>query len=255
MIIKTEAVVLRAVKFGESSRIVTFFTRDFGKIAGMVKGARRSGNRFGSTLQPMSQVSVVIYRKPGREVQTVSQCDHLRIHKRITSDLDRISTGMQMVELTGMVLHDEEENREVYGLLTAALGKLDRETISPWALFYDYEVQLSGALGFRTDFSRCAGCGRQVAEFLGIADTVKIDIGRGGPVCRSCDSPALRGVLLSPDEMKFFLGLTPGRLSPNQPMSDVRVWRSDQIEKFISEYFAYHMAGYRKLRSGEILRS
>jgi len=250
-IIKSEAVVLRAVKFGESSRIVTFFTEEFGKIAGMVKGARRPGNRFGSTLQPMSRVSVVIYRKPGREVQTVSQCDHVRTWRRITTDLDRIAAGMQMVELVGMVLHDEEENREAYGLLTSALGELDAETISPWWLFYDFEVQLAGALGFRTDFHRCAGCGRPAEEFSGAAGTVKFDIGRGGPLCRSCDSPAVRGTLLSPDDMAFFLRLTPGKIGGGAPAFT----RNEQIEKFISEYFAHHLAGYRTLRSGEIFRS
>jgi len=244
--------VLRTVKFGESSRIVTFFTKEYGKIAGMVKGARRPGNRFGSTLQPMSRVSVVIYRKPGREVQTVSQCDHVRTHRRITGDLDRIAVGMQMVELAGMVLHDEEENREAYGLLAAALEELDAETISPWRLFYDFEIQLAGALGFRTDFGRCPGCGKPVEEFFGTGETVKVDIGRGGPVCRTCDSPAVRGMLLPPDDMKFLLRLAPGSLTAGkQPRSTVR---SERIEKFISEYFAYHLAGYRKLRSGEIFQ-
>jgi DNA repair protein RecO len=260
-IIKSDAVVLRTVKFGESSRIVTFFTENYGKIAGMVKGARRPGNRFGSTLQPMSQVSVVIYRKPGRDVQTVSQCDHAWTHRRIATDLDRISVGMQMVELVGMVLHDEEENRELYALLSGALRVLDGETILPWALFYDFEVQLAGALGFRTDFQHCAGCGRPVADFPGTGENVKIDIARGGPVCRMCDSPSVRGVFLPPEELNFLIGLTPGTLTagpaarPGMPGQSSSGRRSGPLEKLISEYFAFHLPGYRKLRSGEVFRS
>lgn len=268
-LVKSDAVVLRAVKFGESSRIVTFFTENFGKLAGIVKGARRPGNRFGSTLQPMSQVSVVIYRKPGRDVQTVSQCDHLRTYARIATDLDRISAGMQMVELVGMVLHEEEENREVYRLLTGALGDLDAETISPWPLFYDFEVQLADALGFRIDFSRCAGCGRAVEEFFGTSDTVKMDLARGGPVCRSCDSPSLRGVVLTAAGLKFLMSLTPGKISGGSPATVDPggpagsggpvgpfgpIGKSDEIENFISQYFIYHLPGFRKLRSGDVFR-
>jgi len=80
---------------------------------------------------------------------------------------------------------------------------------------------------------------------------VKFDIGRGGPLCRSCDSPAVRGTLLSPDDMAFFLRLTPGKIGGGAPAFT----RNEQIEKFISEYFAHHLAGYRTLRSGEIFRS
>lgn len=251
-IVKTEAVVLRTVKFGESSRIVTFFTESFGKMAGMVKGARRPGNRFGSTLQPMSEVSVVIYRKPGRQVQTVSQCDHAWTHRIITTDLDRIAVGMQMVELVGMVLHDEEENRELYRLLTSALRKLDDETISPWPLFYEFEIQLAGALGFRLDFTRCAGCGRPAGEFIGAGGNVKFDIGRGGPVCGTCNSPTVRGYLLPRAGMKFLSGLTPGEIGGASSIRAASAGKIGHLENFISEYFMYHLPGYRKLRSGDV---
>ena len=63
MIAKTEAVVLRSMKYRETSRIVSFYTKQFGKISGIVKGARSPKNAFGSALQPMSHVSLVLYKK------------------------------------------------------------------------------------------------------------------------------------------------------------------------------------------------
>jgi len=253
-IVKSEAVVLRGVKFGESSRIVTFFTEQFGKVAGIVKGARRPGNRFGSALQPMSRVSVVIYRKAGRDVQTVSQVDHVRTYGRIPTDLEKIAVGMQMVELVGMVLHDEEENREVYRHLTGALDALDGETISPWPLFYDFEVQVAAALGFRIDFSRCPGCGRPAGDFLDPSEGPKMDVARGGPVCRQCDAPGVKGFFLSADELKFLNQLTPGPSGRGRAEMPGAGGRSETIENFMTAYFTFHLPGFRKLRSGEVLR-
>ena len=253
-IVTTNAVVLRSVKFQESSRIVTFYTERFGRLAGIVKGARRSPGRFGSSLQPMSQVSVVVYRKPGREVQTVSQCDLAIAYRRIPLDLGRMAVGLQMVELVTMITHDEEENRPLYDLLSGSLRELDGESDPGWMLLYHFEIRLAPILGFRPDFANCAGCGRPYAEGTTVGVMVRLDIERGGPLCRDCDSPGRRCVLVSDPELQLLKELAVRSPAPG-PAAPVKVpERSERIEKFLFDFYTFHLPGFRRLRSGEVFR-
>ncbi len=246
----TEAVVLRTVKFQESSTIVTFYTERFGRLAGIVKGARKSPGRFGASLQPMAQVSVVVYRKPGRDVQTVSHCDLVTARRRIPLDLERMAIGLQMVELVTMVTHDEEENRELYALLAGSLLELDAETSPGWMLFYHFQLRLAGILGFAPDFSRCGGCGKPVPAGSADGGMFRVDVERGAPLCRNCDSAERRCVLIQAGELRL-LDLLVRRL-PAAPEGDAT--SGERIEKFLFDFFSYHLPGFRKFRSGEVFR-
>ena len=65
-IAKTEAIVLKSMKYRETSKIVTFYTKQFGKITGLVKSARSAKNKFGSSLNLFSHIELVIYKKEGK---------------------------------------------------------------------------------------------------------------------------------------------------------------------------------------------
>jgi DNA repair protein RecO (recombination protein O) len=249
----TNAVVLRSVKFQESSRIVTFYTERFGRLAGIVKGARRNPGRFGTSLQPMSQVNLVVYRKPGRDVQTVSQCDLAFPYRRIPLDLDLMSAGLQMVELVTLVTHDDEENRELYALLAGALRRLDAGVGPGWTVLYSFELRLAGILGFRPDFTRCAGCGRLLGSELLDGGMVRIDIEHGGPVCRACDTPGRRTLLVSAAELGLLAELSAGPPGEGEG-SAADGGRNDRVERFLFEFYSYHLPGFRRLRSGEVFR-
>ncbi len=250
----TNAVVLRSIKFQESSRIVTFYTERFGRIAGIVKGARKSPGRFGASLRPMSQVCVVVYRKPGREVQTVSQCDLTVAYRRIPIDLERMSVGLQMVELVTMITHDEEENRPLYDLLSRSLSELDGEIDPGCILLYYFEIRLAGIFGFRPDFAACAGCGRPYGDGLPEGTMVRIDIERGGPLCGDCDSPGRRCVLLSASELQLLGDLSVRPRAGSRNIADGSGGRSERIEKFLFDFYTFHLPGFRRLRSGEVFR-
>jgi DNA repair protein RecO (recombination protein O) len=251
-VVTTSAVVLRSVKFQESSRIVTFYTERFGRLAGIVKGARRNPGRFGSSLQPMAQVSVVVYRKPGRDVQTVSQCDLAFAYRRIPLDLGRMAAGLQMVELMTMVTHDEEENRELFALLTRSLRELDGEADPGWTLLCRFEILVAGILGFRPDFLHCASCGRPCADLAAGDGIVRLDVERGGPLCRECDAPGRRTGPVTGAELHLLQELaSAGPLPGAGPPGD----RPERIRRFLFDYFTHHLPGFRPSRSGQVFRS
>ena len=125
MIERTQAITLRHVNYGETSQIVTLFTRERGKLAVMAKGARKPKSPFGSTLQPMAYAEVVYYYKPTRSVQTLSESAHVSTFGGIGERLDRLTVGQRMMELVEALLRDEEQNEAVFQLTVETLARLD----------------------------------------------------------------------------------------------------------------------------------
>jgi len=154
MILQTEAVVLRSIDYGETSQIVTLFTRQRGKVAAMAKGARRSGSRFGSTLQPMSYTHAVIYYKPSRGVQTLSECSHVHFFDGIMRSLESVSCGLRVVELVHALMQDEEQNASAFNLVLQTLERLNRTVERTDNLLFYFQLRFASVLGFAPDINR-----------------------------------------------------------------------------------------------------
>lgn len=154
MIIRTEAIVLRSMKYGETSRIVTLFTREQGKIAVLAKGARLTRSRFGSTLQPMSYIQVVYYYKASRGLQILSESAHVETFHDIGRDLEKISTGLRIVELVHALLHESEQNAPVFNLLLQVLYRLDHTRSRVNNIVPYFNLRLATILGFSPNIDR-----------------------------------------------------------------------------------------------------
>ncbi len=155
-ILRTDAVVLRTVDYGETSRIVTLFTRDLGKMGVMARGARSARSRFGSTLEPLSYIQAVVHVRPARELQTLSEASHLRIFPRLTTSLDRFAPAVRAVELTGALMQAEQAMPSALDLLVEALESLDapgERGVNAWPWF---ALGLAHLLGFSPSLDRAA---------------------------------------------------------------------------------------------------
>ncbi len=154
MILRTDAVVLRAFRYGETSLIVTLFSRDRGKISVLAKGARVPKSRFGATLQPLSMIQAVYSHKPTRTLQTLRETSHVLRFRHLHDDLNRLTAGLRMVELVQALMQEEEVHRDVFHLLVESLQALDGTAGRPeLALFY-FEVRLAALLGYAPQFTR-----------------------------------------------------------------------------------------------------
>lgn len=194
MIVRTEAVVLRSIDYGETSQIVTLFTRDHGKLAVMARGSRRAGSRFGSTLQPMSYTQVVYYYKPSRSVQTLSESSHVRYLHGLLRDLEALGYGLRIVELVHALMQEHEQNVSVFSLLVDVLERLSRTPASTENLFHYFQLQFASRLGFAPDVDRQAL--EQVPETGGVLSletgAVMVDGSATGSGLRRASRSALR---------------------------------------------------------------
>jgi DNA repair protein RecO (recombination protein O) len=151
-IVKTDAIVLRASRYRESSKIVTFFTRRYGKLTAMAKGALRAKSGYGSSLEPMSYSSIVLYLRESRDIQTLTACDLRRPFRRVSEDLEKMACGMKMIELMNRLSEPHHEHPELFTLLLSSLERLDDATKNPGNSLYTFETRLAGMLGYGIDF-------------------------------------------------------------------------------------------------------
>ena len=183
--VRTEAVVLRTMKYGETSVIVTLYTKEFGKVSGIVKGARQSKGRYGSAFQPMAQLQTMMYRKEGRDLQTIGQSDVINDFRHIHDELPKMAVGMKLIELVQMISH-EEGNANLFELLVSALAALDAAEGDFSLLFPWFVVSLCFLLGFEPTFHECIACGRKKSPAGPAEARLRFHLERGGVLCDSC---------------------------------------------------------------------
>jgi DNA repair protein RecO (recombination protein O) len=186
----TAAIVLRARDYGESDRIVTLLTEDFGKLSGIAKGARKSRVRFEHKLEPFSHVILFFRRRPHGQLVFITRAEAGPSSQyRIEEDIGRFALGSYMLELSDALTSEEAEAAGAYHLLDEALTALSRNPTTA-ALRQAFELKMLAWAGYGPEFGRCRVCGSGLEAGNGSAYFVA---SRGGVVCARCRSSVPEG--------------------------------------------------------------
>ena len=155
MIVTTEAIVLRARKQGETSKIVTLYTRQFGKVQTIAKGARESKSKFGGALEMFARSSVVFYKREKHDaLHLLSKAETIDSHARILRSLKKMETAMSLVELMFHAMHDEEANSDLFDLLAGTLRAIaESDEASAPLLQLRFYLRFVKEMGFELDLS------------------------------------------------------------------------------------------------------
>ena len=111
MIVKSEAIVLKSFDFRETSKIATFFTKEFGKVKGILKGIRKDHKKFGSSVDKFSVNDLVFYHHRNSDLHLVGQCDLRAFFFPVRQDLEKTLAASYMLELVEAIMPAEEENQ------------------------------------------------------------------------------------------------------------------------------------------------
>ena len=187
MIVKTEGVVLKSFDLRETSRIVTLFTEDQGKIKGVFKGIRKDPRKFGSSVDRFSVNDIVYYRHRNSDIHLVGQCDMKEYFLGLRQDLKRLTAASYAGELLDALMPLEQENREVYGLFLDYLRALqDIDDIGK--LVHIFQIKMLLFSGFKPHLDSCVRCESK------IAGQARFSLKMGGLVCVQCRDFSGQGV-------------------------------------------------------------
>ncbi len=154
---QAEAIVLRTYNFGDQDKVVVFFTRDKGLLRGVAKGARKFGNRFGSSLEPMSLVRVFYYEKERKDLVTVSNCDLLESFFEAQNDLKVSCTVSYFAELIEEFSPSRSKDDVLFRLLLSVLRCLAAKG-DPGFLARYFEAWFLRSTGSFPTWRRCKKC-------------------------------------------------------------------------------------------------
>jgi DNA repair protein RecO (recombination protein O) len=195
-LVTTDAFVLRTYSLAEADKICVFFTRQAGKVRGVAHGARKLRSRFGSALEPFTEVRLRYFQKENRDLIHVSTCDIIRSHfNRAARDVETANAFSYLAELLGELIPEHETNERAYRLVSATLEAIEQGHDLSRVLRY-FECWLLRLGGFYPEPSRCATCGEKVPDSESTFITAE-----GSPRCLDCSDgrgigmdAALRGV-------------------------------------------------------------
>jgi DNA repair protein RecO (recombination protein O) len=179
---KTPAIVLRSLDYGESDRIVTFYTSDFGKLKGIAKGARRSRKRFAnSALEPFS-CSYTLFSRRGRDtLALIEDCDIINSYSNIKGDLEKTLIASYLVELVDQFTRGGKENGNLFKLLQDFLILIETGETSEWLVRF-FEIRLLKLSGYEPVLDRCQACKQPVTNTY----TYRFHVKEGGLRCNTC---------------------------------------------------------------------
>jgi DNA repair protein RecO (recombination protein O) len=181
-LIATPAIVIGAIRYGETSKIVKLATRDHGVQSAIAKGALRPKSRYGASLQLLSEGMATYLAKENRELHVLTAFDLGRQHEGLAHRLDRYAAAGALAEIT-LRLAVGEPHPHGFDLLSQSLGLLEAvpdeavDVVGLRALW-----RLVASLGFTPSLDRCARDGAPVP-----ADgPVAFSLAEGGALCRAC---------------------------------------------------------------------
>jgi len=191
---RTEAIVLRLLDYGESDRIVTFFTSGFGKIRGIAKGARRSRRRFANALEPFCRSTILFSRRSSEGLALIESSDVICHFPSIRADLERTLMASYLIDLTEQFAPEEKKNEPLFALLADFLALIEAGPVTE-AILRFFEIRLLKLSGYEPVLDRCQICKAPLCEGSGY----RFDPAAGGLACGSCTP---RG----PDALPLSLG-------------------------------------------------
>jgi DNA repair protein RecO (recombination protein O) len=239
--LKTEAVVLRSMRFGEADRILHLYTPNRGRVGAIAKGVRRTKSRFGGRLEPFFRLQMVLYEpaRPRGELLTVTAAETVHGYPRLREDGAALDSAARACDAVARLFETDEAHPGVFALLCSELALLDAgaggdRSHATHANQLAFRLKLLLAAGLAPQLAACAACGEadHLAGFSGSA---------GGVVCSACEAT---GFALGEEAHAFMTGALGSALADVPPAGD-RALR--QAERAIHETIAHH--AHVRLRS------
>ncbi len=202
MIRETEAIVITSHNWRETSKLLTFYTRYFGKVKAIAKGARRNKSPFGSSLELFTHLHLIFYERENRDLQIVSQSATEEPFQEMREDLKRLSYGCYLGELVDKGVRGKEESQDLFKLLLGAFhlfkNGYDLELTTRF-----FELRFLELLGYKPHLHRCVSCQRKIVDSFYSPGQLRLSHSLGGSLCPNCHLKDREATPLSPPALSL----------------------------------------------------
>ncbi len=237
--LSSDAVVLRSINYSDTSLIVRLFTKQFGKVSVIAKGARRPKQFAAGVLQPPNHITVWYQHKEGRDIQTLIKSEFVERYGGLTADLARSTAALVTVEMLDRAMHDSDPHPILFRLITSTLRQLDQIEGDVAVLFHFFQLHLARQLGFGPRLSTCGRCGRAMNK-------ASLDMTTGSLLCASCSTA--EGLRLGRSSLEHLRNLDRTHISQLAGLhADDKTTK--ETENFLLNHLFFHVDGMSNLKS------
>lgn len=226
MMQKVEGIVIRTTDYGESNKIVTLYTREFGKIGVMARGAKKPKSRLTAVSQLFIYGTFLFQKSTG--LGTLQQAEIIDSFKEVRHDLFLAAYAAYIVEMADKLTDEREPNPSLFDLLAKTLHYID-EGMDRDVLLYIFEMKMLAVAGIRPQLDQCASCGRA-------DEPAAFSVKEAGFLCERClyrDPHAYRLTTQVARLLRLFFYIELDRLGQISLKQETK----QQIKTIISSYY------------------
>ena len=242
--LKSAALVTRSMNWRETSRIITLFTRDYGRLDVIAKGVNRPGSPHGGILEPLNLVEAVVHFSDKRELQILNRAELETALAGIRSDLEKLGCALAVLELINTFFKDAGSSADFYDFTVYLLKTLEQARHSRVLLWF-FMLKLASYLGFRPRFDRCGICGRETP-----GKAAGFSFASGALICSECASGGEAGHRLSAGVHTYLAQLQAVHYKKIAGMEAPRSGASE-ITAFLLAYLRWHTSEKLELKALE----
>ncbi|HKI78857.1 MAG TPA: DNA repair protein RecO [Ignavibacteriaceae bacterium] len=243
-IIKTEAVVLSKLNYGDTSLIVSLFTKELGKVSAIAKGARNSKAKIGAKVDPLNFLEIVFYNKTSRELQIISSADIIDHYPNLKKDFDRLKYAYSVLELIKKLTVEHEQNLKLFKGTTRIFSLMNESNESPDILFARFFLFLLDEIGYQVQIDRCISCGRKDLENMALSYNFE-----GGILCENCKRDYIESFEINSELFNALNGL-----KTNKNLDDIDSRIIAKAVAFMEKFLKYHVSDFQGIQSLQLFK-
>ncbi len=177
----TQAIVIGSLDLGEADRLVTFYSRQFGKMKAVACGSRRLKSKWSRSTQLLTHCQLVFYEKKNNQLHRLRQCDIIHPYSGLWGGLKKLIAGLYVAELVTRIVPEGEESGELFYLILKVFNLLEQEG-DPDVSLRIFEIRLLSMLGYRPQIGQCIYCKEAIRQNSKISFSPL----KGGVICSNC---------------------------------------------------------------------
>jgi len=238
-IVKSKAFVLNKLDFGDTSKIVNFYSNDFGRVAGIIKGARSSKSKIGKIVDVLNLVEIIFYKKDGRDLQIITQADLVSNFTNIKSDLEKLKYASSIIELVLKLTLEDDPHKRLFSGMEKILQRLDSEQTEPMLLFIMFYKFFLEEIGYGINAENCSECNSKLSISQEVLYNFEI-----GFICKTCGKDHLINYKFSSELFNKIICLSQRNKNYSYNESEL-----SGIIAFFEKFLIYHIDEYNGLKS------
>ncbi len=246
--LNAEGIILRKQELRETSFILVLFTKEYGKVRGVIKGVRNPYLQFAGDMEIFTLSRISFYKKRKSTLDLITQCEAIGSFPNIRKDIERLTCASYFIELIDNVTSDYDVNEALYNVLYESLRLLDTDCSAKRATRI-FELKTLEAIGLVPQLNECVKCSSPVSGDR--QKQYKFGISSGGILCADCLEGQVGAISISRGAINFMSKILQ---SPFEKLAQIKVSKEvgGEIEEVLEGFIRFHIT--RTIKSLKFLK-